>query len=60
MLLTWQKLAPLVLCVRVVGVGEAGFLIGLAVANGFAGAIGGLNQTQLRPLLGYSAVVHIG
>ena len=60
-LLTWQKLTPLLILFT------ADFptaiitpLIALSVVNCLVGALNGLAQTQLRPLLAFSSIAHIG
>lgn len=58
-LLTWQKLGPVVLC-GVGSINEVGLFLILGLANTVVGGLGGLNQTQLRPILGYSSISHLG
>lgn len=59
-MITLQKVAPLGVASSVVRIEELGYLMGVAVLNGVLGSWGGLNQTQLRPIIGYSSVVHLG
>nr|AZB51179.1 NADH dehydrogenase subunit 2 [Triatoma rubrofasciata] len=56
-LMTWQKIAPLCVMSYVVNSPILPLIIALAV---IIGAIGGLNQTSLRKMLGYSSISHIG
>nr|AHB38931.1 NADH dehydrogenase subunit 2 [Coryphaena hippurus] len=56
---TWQKLAPMALLVQV-NMTNPLILILLAVASTLVGGWGGLNQTQLRKVLAYSSISHLG
>nr|YP_009654680.1 NADH dehydrogenase subunit 2 [Scoparipes salvazai]QCI09209.1 NADH dehydrogenase subunit 2 [Scoparipes salvazai] len=58
MLLTWQKLAPLQM-INNINYNQTimNIIITLSV---MMGAIGGLNQTSLRKLMGYSSINHLG
>nr|QBI38022.1 NADH dehydrogenase subunit 2 [Johnius belangerii] len=56
---TWQKLAPFALLVQVVP-HNAALLVGLGLLSTFVGGWGGLNQTQLRKVLAYSSIAHLG
>lgn len=58
-LTTWQKLAPFALLVQLAcELTSLSVIIGLTSI--FVGAWGGLNQTQVRKLLAYSSIAHIG
>nr|UZN44215.1 NADH dehydrogenase subunit 2 [Acharax sp. NY-2022] len=58
-LVTWQKVAPLFLLIMVVG--KYSFILLLCcMFSSLVGGIGGLNQTQLRILLAYSSINHLG
>ena len=57
-LLTWQKILPL--CLIYAYFTKTKILLILTLLNAFVGAMGGLNQTTLRPLLCYSSINHIG
>jgi len=58
-LVTWQKVAPLFLVIIIVG--KYSFVLLLCcVISSLVGGIGGLNQTQLRTLLAYSSINHLG
>ena len=55
---TWQKIAPLWILVE--NLSNNSFIILLAALNAIIGGIGGLAQTEIRPLLAYSSIGHIG
>nr|BAS29790.1 NADH dehydrogenase subunit 2 [Adrianichthys poptae] len=56
---TWQKLAPFALLVQVVPNMPA-LLLGLGTLSMLVGGWGGLNQTQLRKIMAYSSIAHLG
>ena len=56
---TWQKLAPFVLICQIIPVNST-LTIFLGVASTLIGGWGGLNQTQLRKILAYSSIAHLG
>nr|BBM34709.1 NADH dehydrogenase subunit 2 [Chelidoperca hirundinacea] len=56
---TWQKLAPLALLVQI-QLSDSTILILLGLISTLVGGWGGLNQTQLRKILAYSSVAHLG
>nr|UFZ12982.1 NADH dehydrogenase subunit 2 [Protohermes flavinervus] len=56
-LMTWQKIAPLVLLTYNY---NAMFMNSIVIFCLFTGAIGGLNQTNLRSLMAYSSINHLG
>nr|AAT91078.1 NADH dehydrogenase subunit 2 [Anablepsoides compressus] len=56
---TWQKLAPLSLMLQL-PTNNAWLLTILGLLSILMGGWGGLNQTQLRKILGYSSVAHLG
>nr|YP_010507445.1 NADH dehydrogenase subunit 2 [Dracogyra subfuscus]UXG19116.1 NADH dehydrogenase subunit 2 [Dracogyra subfuscus] len=63
LLLTWQKIAPLFLLFLVSYLwGASVMLMIMVVAGGssIVGGVGGVNQTQLRALLAYSSIAHLG
>nr|QLH57038.1 NADH dehydrogenase subunit 2 [Conus canariensis] len=64
LLATWQKLAPLFLLLSLCELSEMKELLVLfcVVSGGSAlvGGMGGLNQTQIRALLAYSSIGHLG
>nr|WNH20270.1 NADH dehydrogenase subunit 2 [Scarus psittacus] len=56
---TWQKLAPIILLMQVQPHNAATFIL-LGIASTLVGGWGGLNQTQLRKILAYSSIAHLG
>uniref|UniRef100_UPI00315C67EE NADH dehydrogenase subunit 2 n=1 Tax=Millerichthys robustus TaxID=2588674 RepID=UPI00315C67EE len=56
---TWQKLAPFSLIIQI-PTANTTLLIILGLTSIIMGGWGGLNQTQLRKILGYSSVAHLG
>nr|AAP41559.1 NADH dehydrogenase subunit 2 [Enneacanthus obesus] len=56
---TWQKLAPFVLLLQIHPTSSA-LLIMLGLTSTLVGGWGGLNQTQLRKILAYSSIAHLG
>nr|BAJ06278.1 NADH dehydrogenase 2 [Pterogobius elapoides] len=56
---TWQKLAPFVLLTQIPAANQQ-MLIVLGLASTLVGGWGGLNQTQLRKILAYSSIAHLG
>nr|YP_009868671.1 NADH dehydrogenase subunit 2 [Nassarius glans]QKI31794.1 NADH dehydrogenase subunit 2 [Nassarius glans] len=63
-LATWQKLAPLflVLCLLEISQSYSVVFMLCMVSAGSAliGGVGGMNQTQIRALLAYSSISHLG
>nr|YP_001491410.1 NADH dehydrogenase subunit 2 [Diodon holocanthus]BAF51934.1 NADH dehydrogenase subunit 2 [Diodon holocanthus] len=58
-LATWQKLAPFALLLQIHPTNSP-LLIILGVTSTMVGGWGGLNQTQLRKILAYSSIAHLG
>nr|WMY90293.1 NADH dehydrogenase subunit 2 [Gephyroberyx darwinii] len=56
---TWQKLAPFALMVQIQSTNQEVLII-LGLTSMLVGGWGGLNQTQLRKLLAYSSIAHLG
>nr|AAF02982.1 NADH dehydrogenase subunit II [Anablepsoides jucundus] len=56
---TWQKLAPFSLMLQLPS-NNAMLLTTFGLLSILMGGWGGLNQTQLRKILGYSSVAHLG
>nr|YP_009231718.1 NADH dehydrogenase subunit 2 [Embiotoca jacksoni]AMA06612.1 NADH dehydrogenase subunit 2 [Embiotoca jacksoni] len=56
---TWQKLAPFALLLQIQPANST-MLILLGLASTLVGGWGGLNQTQLRKILAYSSIAHLG
>nr|YP_010835950.1 NADH dehydrogenase subunit 2 [Rhopalopsole subnigra]WGC89469.1 NADH dehydrogenase subunit 2 [Rhopalopsole subnigra] len=57
-LMTWQKIAPLVLLSYVISLNF--FILMIILMSMIIGAMGGLNQTSLRKILAYSSINHLG
>nr|YP_002317382.1 NADH dehydrogenase subunit 2 [Spinachia spinachia]BAG83093.1 NADH dehydrogenase subunit 2 [Spinachia spinachia] len=56
---TWQKLAPFILLLNLQPTNST-LLIILGLSSTLVGGWGGLNQTQLRKILAYSSIAHLG
>nr|YP_009692294.1 NADH dehydrogenase subunit 2 [Luciogobius grandis]QEH58501.1 NADH dehydrogenase subunit 2 [Luciogobius grandis] len=56
---TWQKLAPFALLLQIPAANQE-LLILLGLTSTLVGGWGGLNQTQLRKILAYSSIAHLG
>nr|YP_010397721.1 NADH dehydrogenase subunit 2 [Rasbora borneensis]UQJ78881.1 NADH dehydrogenase subunit 2 [Rasbora borneensis] len=57
---TWQKMAPFALIIQVAQNTNPALLTFLGVSSTLIGGWGGLNQTQLRKILAYSSIAHMG
>nr|QNM39352.1 NADH dehydrogenase subunit 2 [Macaca brunnescens] len=60
LLLTWQKLAPISIMYQIHSSINIHMLLTLSTLSIMVGSWGGLNQTQLRKILGYSSITHMG
>nr|YP_009654667.1 NADH dehydrogenase subunit 2 [Hoplistodera incisa]QCI09196.1 NADH dehydrogenase subunit 2 [Hoplistodera incisa] len=57
-LMTWQKIAPLMM---ISNINNNSIIINAAIIWSIGiGSIGGINQTSLRKMLGYSSINHLG
>nr|YP_010381788.1 NADH dehydrogenase subunit 2 [Myersina filifer]UDL72620.1 NADH dehydrogenase subunit 2 [Myersina filifer] len=56
---TWQKLAPFALLLQIPLQNQT-LLVALALTSTLVGGWGGLNQVQLRKILAYSSIAHLG
>nr|YP_010251428.1 NADH dehydrogenase subunit 2 [Aenigmachanna gollum]QTW91606.1 NADH dehydrogenase subunit 2 [Aenigmachanna gollum] len=56
---TWQKLAPFALLMQIQP-NNSTMMIMLGLTSTLTGGWGGLNQTQLRKILAYSSIAHLG
>nr|AAF03010.1 NADH dehydrogenase subunit II [Moema staecki] len=56
---TWQKIAPLALMLQL-SPNNLTMMTYLGLLSIIVGGWGGLNQTQLRKILGYSSIAHLG
>nr|QLF99424.1 NADH dehydrogenase subunit 2 [Mammut americanum]QLF99489.1 NADH dehydrogenase subunit 2 [Mammut americanum] len=59
-LLTWQKLAPLSLLYQMATYANTNLICLSGLLSILIGGWGGLNQTQLRKILAYSSISHMG
>nr|AFQ41494.1 NADH dehydrogenase subunit 2 [Equus zebra] len=59
-LLTWQKLAPMSILYQISPSINLNILLTMAVLSILVGGWGGLNQTQLRKIMAYSSIAHLG
>nr|YP_009305233.1 NADH dehydrogenase subunit 2 [Uropsilus gracilis]AJA05040.1 NADH dehydrogenase subunit 2 [Uropsilus gracilis] len=59
-LLTWQKLAPLSILMQMAHVLNTNMMLTTAILSIAIGGWGGLNQTQLRKIMAYSSIAHMG
>nr|BAK19364.1 NADH dehydrogenese subunit 2 [Martes flavigula] len=59
-LLTWQKIAPLSILYQISPSTNPNLLMTMAALSVLVGGWGGLNQTQLRKILAYSSIAHMG
>nr|AIZ68484.1 NADH dehydrogenase subunit 2 [Equus quagga quagga] len=59
-LLTWQKLAPMSVLYQISPSINLNILLTMAVLSILVGGWGGLNQTQLRKIMAYSSIAHMG
>nr|ADD62753.1 NADH dehydrogenase subunit 2 [Liolaemus nigroviridis campanae] len=59
-LATWQKLAPMALIMLTANSLTPMILLTMGMLSAAIGGWGGLNQTQLRKILAYSSIAHLG
>nr|AZF99057.1 NADH dehydrogenase subunit 2 [Elasmotherium sibiricum]AZF99083.1 NADH dehydrogenase subunit 2 [Elasmotherium sibiricum]AZF99096.1 NADH dehydrogenase subunit 2 [Elasmotherium sibiricum] len=59
-LLTWQKLAPMSILYQIAPSLNLDMLLTTAMLSILVGGWGGLNQTQLRKIMAYSSIAHMG
>nr|YP_010713171.1 NADH dehydrogenase subunit 2 [Hypomesus transpacificus]WDA95363.1 NADH dehydrogenase subunit 2 [Hypomesus transpacificus] len=57
---TWQKLAPFALIIQITPALNPSLVLGMGVASTLVGGWGGMNQTQIRKILAYSSIAHLG
>nr|YP_009235138.1 NADH dehydrogenase subunit 2 [Osteochilus hasseltii]BAU46067.1 NADH dehydrogenase subunit 2 [Osteochilus hasseltii] len=57
---TWQKLAPFALIIQTAHTIDPALLTTLGIMSTLIGGWGGLNQTQLRKILAFSSIAHMG
>jgi len=56
---TIQKLSPLILLSIIFSSIDVKLILPVIIFNSFVGGMGGINQTQIRPLIAYSSIVHM-
>nr|YP_009184349.1 NADH dehydrogenase subunit 2 [Cyclopes didactylus]ALO62397.1 NADH dehydrogenase subunit 2 [Cyclopes didactylus] len=59
-LLTWQKLAPLSILYQISSSINLPLMTTMGMLSIMVGGWGGLNQTQLRKIMAYSSIAHMG
>nr|YP_009355757.1 NADH dehydrogenase subunit 2 [Indopacetus pacificus]ARC95487.1 NADH dehydrogenase subunit 2 [Indopacetus pacificus] len=59
-LLTWQKLAPLLILYQISPSINLNLMLTMSLLSILVGGWGGLNQTQLRKIMAYSSIAHMG
>nr|APU52423.1 NADH dehydrogenase subunit 2 [Prionodon pardicolor pardicolor] len=59
-LLTWQKIAPLSVMYQISSNTNPNLILTMAILSVIIGGWGGLNQTQLRKIMAYSSIAHMG
>nr|YP_003406730.1 NADH dehydrogenase subunit 2 [Moschus moschiferus]ACJ60533.1 NADH dehydrogenase subunit 2 [Moschus moschiferus]AJW76262.1 NADH dehydrogenase subunit 2 [Alces alces cameloides] len=59
-LLTWQKLAPMSVFYQIFPSIDLNLILTLSILSIMIGGWGGLNQTQLRKIMAYSSIAHMG
>nr|ALB36549.1 NADH dehydrogenase subunit 2 [Uperoleia stridera] len=57
---TWQKLAPMALLIQLADTTNLTLLMTLGIISTLLGGWGGINQTQLRKIMAFSSIAHIG
>nr|AFL70309.1 NADH dehydrogenase subunit 2 [Uperoleia glandulosa]AFL70334.1 NADH dehydrogenase subunit 2 [Uperoleia glandulosa]AFL70349.1 NADH dehydrogenase subunit 2 [Uperoleia glandulosa] len=57
---TWQKLAPMALLIQLTDTANLTLLMTIGVISTLLGGWGGINQTQLRKIMAFSSIAHIG
>nr|YP_010409623.1 NADH dehydrogenase subunit 2 [Aotus vociferans]URH14118.1 NADH dehydrogenase subunit 2 [Aotus vociferans] len=60
LILTWQKLAPMSIILQIFPPMNLNTLLMISILSIMIGSWGGLNQTQLRKILAYSSITHMG
>nr|AAL10168.1 NADH dehydrogenase subunit 2 [Heloderma horridum] len=59
-LATWQKLAPMTLLFMTAHQTSTTALLTMGTLSTIVGGLGGLNQTQLRKMMAFSSIAHLG
>nr|NP_944725.1 NADH dehydrogenase subunit 2 [Pontoporia blainvillei]CAD88002.1 NADH2 protein [Pontoporia blainvillei] len=59
-LLTWQKIAPISILYQISPSINPNLMLTMSLLSILVGGWGGLNQTQLRKIMAYSSIAHMG
>nr|AAX89305.1 NADH dehydrogenase subunit II [Plethodon kentucki] len=59
-MLTWQKLAPLALLIQISPEVNSTLIISMGALSLLVGGWGGLNQPQMRKIMAFSSIAHLG
>nr|APH07879.1 NADH dehydrogenase subunit 2 [Tamias quadrivittatus]APH08407.1 NADH dehydrogenase subunit 2 [Tamias quadrivittatus] len=59
-LLTWQKIAPISIMIQISPSINSTLIMTMAILSIMLGGWGGLNQIQLRKIMAYSSIAHMG
>nr|AAP72067.1 NADH dehydrogenase subunit II [Craugastor crassidigitus] len=57
---TWMKLPPITLLYQLTNALNLDLLLTMGILSTVVGGVGGINQTQLRKILAFSAIAHLG
>nr|AEF12776.1 NADH dehydrogenase subunit 2 [Amphibolurus centralis] len=57
---TWQKIAPITLLYTISNHAQSNILLPIGLLSILVGGWGGINQTQLRKMMAYSSIAHLG
>nr|ACH70192.1 NADH dehydrogenase subunit 2 [Varanus scalaris]ACH70193.1 NADH dehydrogenase subunit 2 [Varanus scalaris] len=57
---TWQKIAPMTLLITAWNLIPSSITLTMGLLSTLIGGLGGLNQTQLRKMMAYSSIAHLG
>nr|AGN71090.1 NADH dehydrogenase subunit 2 [Ceratophrys ornata] len=57
---TWQKLAPMALMIQLSQSVNLNLMLTLGLLSTIIGGWGGINQTQIRKILAFSSIAHLG
>nr|QUS64027.1 NADH dehydrogenase subunit 2 [Neosalanx taihuensis] len=57
---TWQKLAPIALIIQITPAINPSLILTMGVTSMLVGGWGGMSQTQIRKILAYSSIAHLG
>nr|APG38391.1 NADH dehydrogenase subunit 2 [Kaloula kokacii] len=57
---TWQKIAPMALLIQAPKVDSLSLLVLAGLLSAVVGGWGGINQTQLRKIMAFSSIGHLG